>query len=70
MSSVSGQKFKVPVAGNEVVYRALDLEGAELIEEHADEAGTRHRAACRLSRRHQECIDYRRFARRRRQVCG
>jgi DisA bacterial checkpoint controller nucleotide-binding len=41
---------------NEVVYRALDLEAMELIEERADEAGTRHRAAYRLSRQHPECM--------------
>ena len=41
---------------NEIVYRALDLEATELIEERADEAGTRHRAAYRLSRQHPECM--------------
>jgi hypothetical protein len=41
---------------NEVIYRALDLEATELLEERADEAGTRHRAAYRLSRQHPECM--------------
>jgi sensor domain DACNV-containing protein len=41
---------------NEVVYRALDLEATELVEERADEAGTRHRAAYRLSCQHPECM--------------
>jgi hypothetical protein len=41
---------------NEVVYRALDLEATELVEERADQAGTRHRAAYRLSRQHPECL--------------
>ena len=41
---------------NDVVYRALDLEATQLVEESADEAGTRHRAAYRLSRRHPECM--------------
>ena len=41
---------------NEIVYRALDLEARELVEERADEAGTRHRAAYRLSRQHPECM--------------
>ena len=41
---------------NEVVYRALDIEATELVEERADEAGTRHRAAYRLSRQYPECV--------------
>ena len=41
---------------NEVVYRALDLEATQVVEEPADEAGTRHRAAYRLSRQHPECL--------------
>jgi len=40
----------------EVVYRALDLEGQEVVEEPADDAGTRHRSAYRLARRHPECM--------------
>jgi len=51
-----GAEIHVPTNENEVVYRALDIEGAETVEERADEAGTRHRAAYRLSREHPECI--------------
>ena len=51
-----GAEIHGPSDKNEVVYRALDLEAAELIEERADEAGTRHRAAYRLSRQHSECM--------------
>lgn len=39
-----------------MIYRAVDLEATELDEERADEAGTRHRAAYRLSRQHPECV--------------
>ena len=39
-----------------MIYRAVDLEATELDEERADEAGTRHRAAYRLSRQHPECM--------------
>jgi hypothetical protein len=41
---------------NEVVYRALDLEATQVVEEPTNEAGTRHRAAYRLSREHPECL--------------
>jgi hypothetical protein len=51
-----GAEIQGPGISNEVVYRALDLEATELVKERADEAGTRHRAAYRLSRRHPECI--------------
>ena len=51
-----GAEIQVPTTGNEVVYRALDIEGTETVKERADEAGTRHRAAYRLSREHPECI--------------
>jgi DisA bacterial checkpoint controller nucleotide-binding len=51
-----GAEIHGPSNRNEVVYRALDLEATELIEERADEAGTRHRAAYRLSRQHPECM--------------
>jgi len=51
-----GAEIHVPTNENEVVYRALDIEGAETVEERADEAGTRHRTAYRLSREHPECI--------------
>ena len=51
-----GAEIHGPTNGKEVVYRALDLEATELVEERADEAGTRHRAAYRLSRKHPECM--------------
>src|ERR1700757_5432415 len=51
-----GAEIHGPSNRNEVVYRALDLEATELIEERADEAGTRHRAAYRLSCQHPECM--------------
>ena len=51
-----GAEIHGPSNRNEVVYRALDLEGTKLIAERADEAGTRHRAACRLSHQHPECM--------------
>ena len=51
-----GAEIHGPSNRSEVVYRALDLEATKLIEERADEAGTRHRAAYRLSRQHPECM--------------
>jgi DisA bacterial checkpoint controller nucleotide-binding len=51
-----GAEIHGPSNRNEVVHRALDLEAAELVEERADQAGTRHRAAYRLSRQHPECM--------------
>jgi hypothetical protein len=51
-----GAEIHGPSNRNEVVYRALDLEGTKLIAERTDEAGTRHRAACRLSHQHPECM--------------
>ena len=51
-----GAEIHDPSNKNEVVYRALDLEAKQLAEERADEAGTRHRAAYRLSRQHPECM--------------
>lgn len=51
-----GAEIHGPGIRNEVVYRALDLEATEVAEERADEAGTRHRAAYRLSRQHPECM--------------
>ena len=51
-----GAEIHGPSNKNEVVYRALDLEATKLLEERADEAGTRHRAAYRLSRQHPECM--------------
>ena len=51
-----GAEIQGPSNRNEVVYRALDLEATQVVEEPADEAGTRHRAAYRLSRQHPECL--------------
>jgi hypothetical protein len=51
-----GAEIHVPANQNEVIHRALDIEGAEVVEERADEAGTRHRAAYRLSREHPDCM--------------
>jgi hypothetical protein len=36
--------------------RAVDIEGHEVVEEPADDAGTRHRAAYRLARGYPECM--------------
>ena len=51
-----GAEIHGPSSRDEVVYRALDLEATAVVEERADEAGTRHRAAYRLSRQHPECM--------------
>jgi hypothetical protein len=51
-----GAEIHGPGIRDEVVYRALDIEATELVEERADEAGTRHRAAYRLSRQHPGCM--------------
>jgi hypothetical protein len=51
-----GAEIHVPAIEKEVVYRALDIEGHEFVEEHADDAGTRHRSAYRLARAHPECM--------------
>jgi hypothetical protein len=51
-----GAEIHVPALEKEVVYRALDIEGHELVEERADDAGTRHRSAYRLARVHPECM--------------
>jgi hypothetical protein len=51
-----GAEIHGPSRTSEVVYRALDLEATVVVQERANEAGTRHRAAYRLSRQHQECM--------------
>jgi hypothetical protein len=51
-----GAEIHVPTIEKEVVYRALDLEGEQVVEERADEAGTRHRSAYRLARAHPDCM--------------
>jgi hypothetical protein len=51
-----GAEIHVPSIEKEVVYRALDIEGQEFVEERADDAGTRHRSAYRLARAYPECM--------------
>jgi hypothetical protein len=51
-----GAEIHVPTEQNEVIYRALDIDGQQVVEERADDGGTRHRAAYRLSRIHPECM--------------
>jgi hypothetical protein len=51
-----GAEIHVPTNEAEAVYRALDIEGTDVVEERPDEAGTRHRAAYRLSREHPDCM--------------
>ncbi len=51
-----GAEIHVATEQNEVVYGALDIEGKQVVEERADDGGTRHRAAYRLSRMHPECM--------------
>ena len=51
-----GAEIHVPTQENEIVYRALDIEGNRSVPERADEAGTRHRAAYRLTRDYPQCM--------------
>jgi DisA bacterial checkpoint controller nucleotide-binding len=51
-----GAEVQVPTRENEVVYRALDLEATQAVAERADNAGTRHRAAYRLTRDYPESM--------------
>jgi hypothetical protein len=51
-----GAEIHVPTYENEVVYRALDIEGENSVPVRADDCGTRHRAAYRLTRDHPECM--------------
>jgi hypothetical protein len=51
-----GAEVHVATEQNGVIYRALDIDGKEVVEEHDDDGGTRHRAAYRLSRTHPECM--------------
>ena len=51
-----GAEIYIATSQNEVIYRALDIEGRQVIEEREDEGGTWHRAAYRLSRIHPECM--------------
>jgi DisA bacterial checkpoint controller nucleotide-binding len=51
-----GAEIHIPTHQNEVVYRALDVEGEKSVPVRADESGTRHRAAYRLTRDYPECM--------------
>jgi hypothetical protein len=51
-----GAEIHVATEQSEVIYRALDIDGQQVLEERDDEGGTRHRAAYRLSRTHPECM--------------
>jgi len=51
-----GAEIQVTANENEVVYRALDIEGRKVVEQRPDDAGTRHRAAYRLCREYPECM--------------
>jgi hypothetical protein len=51
-----GAEVHVPTQENEIVYRALDIEAEQVVPERADNAGTRHRAAYRLTRDYPECM--------------
>ena len=51
-----GAEIHVAAEQNDAIYRALDIEGQQVVEERSDEGGTRHRAAYRLSRFHPECM--------------
>ena len=51
-----GAEIHVATEQDEVIYRALDIDGQQVVEERADDGGTRHRAAYRLSRVHPECM--------------
>lgn len=51
-----GAEIHVPTQENEIVYRALDIEAQQVVPERADNAGTRHRAAYRLTRDYPECM--------------
>jgi hypothetical protein len=51
-----GAEIHVATEQSEVIYRALDIDGQQVLEERDDEEGTRHRAAYRLSRTHPECM--------------
>jgi DNA integrity scanning protein DisA with diadenylate cyclase activity len=51
-----GAEIHVTTEQSEVIYRALDIDGQQVLEERADDGGTRHRAAYRLSRIYPECM--------------
>ena len=51
-----GVEIQIPGFEDETVYQALDIEASECVLESVESAGTRHRAAYRLSRSHGECL--------------
>jgi hypothetical protein len=51
-----GVEIQIPGFEDETVYQALDIEASACILESVESAGTRHRAAYRLSRNHDECL--------------
>jgi hypothetical protein len=51
-----GAEIHVATEQDETIYRALDIDGRQVVEERADDGGTRHRSAYRLSRIHPECM--------------
>ena len=51
-----GVEIQIPGCEDEMVYQALDIEASECTLESVENAGTRHRAAYRLCREHDECL--------------
>jgi len=51
-----GVEIQIPGFEDETIYQALDIEASACVLESVESAGTRHRAAYRLSRRHEECL--------------
>ena len=51
-----GVEIQIPGFEDEMVYQALDIEASECTLESVESAGTRHRAAYRLCREHDECL--------------
>ena len=51
-----GVEIQIPGSEDEMIYQALDIEASECTPESVENAGTRHRAAYRLCREHNECL--------------
>jgi hypothetical protein len=51
-----GVEIQVPSFEDEMVYRALDIEGQDCVLESMESAGTRHRTAYRLCREYAQCL--------------
>ena len=51
-----GVEIQIPGSEDEMIYQALDIEASECTLESVENAGTRHRAAYRLCREHDECL--------------